>query len=168
MKIKVPAYTLEHDMTDNEKVFCALMAFISSNYSVNHVRYFMYADDIKHILGHTKKHKSKDRLVTLEYKNQNWGEQLNTIRKLFKIGFISTQTWSVEFRRAKPEYISRNGKYILEENDIKDLDAIKVYYYLVGRLSGTEEIINEGMEISDKYTHETTVLHKCFNDNFML
>ena len=168
MKIKVPAYTLEHNMTDNEKVFCAFMGFISSNYSVNHVRYFMYSDDIKHILAHTKEHKSKNRVSTLDYKNQNWTKELDTIREVFNIGFINSHTWSVEFKTAEPKYISRNGKYILKETDIEDLNAIKCYYYLVGRLSGTEQIIDDGVKIETKYTHQTTVLHRCFEDHFMI
>ena len=168
MKIKVPAFTLQEELTDNEKVFCAFIAYLSVNYSMNDIRYFMYADDIKHILGHTHKHKSKNRVVSSDYKNQNWSNELGTIRKLFKIGFINTQTYAVEVRKPDDKYLARNGKYILKETFIKDINAIKCYYYLVGRLSGTEEIVNDGVKIEDKYTHQTTVLERCFQDNFMI
>ena len=166
MKIKVLEYTLEDDLTDHEKVFSCFMAYMQGNHESKNVRYYMYSDDIKHILGHIKPHLSQPRTVAQEYKLHKG--LLDNIQKSFKIGMVNDATWTVEFIQPDDKYKAGNGKMNIVETDIQDIEAIKVYYYLMGRLSGTETILNDGIEMREGNSAKTTVLHSFFKNHAMI
>ena len=168
MKIKVPTYVLKHKLTDNEKLFCALMTFFASTEGWVKARYYIYSNDIKHILGHVRPHPRLNRLSAEEYRGIEYGSQLDTIEKIFRIGFFTTQIWGVEFIDPGFEYKAANGQLLQSETDIEDIEVIKLYYYLIGRLSGTESIINKGISIKDDINTDARALHRFFEDHFML
>jgi hypothetical protein len=162
MKIKVLEYTLESTLTDHEKVFINFMAYLNRFHETKGVRFYMSSHDIKHILGHIKPHASKTRKITEEYKLRNpW---LDTLSKSFKIGMASSSTWFIEFRDCPAEYKSQNGMYNIVETEITDAEAIKVYYYLMGRLSAPESVVSKGIKIYDGNATTSSTLHPFFKD----
>ena len=166
MKIKVLEYTLEQSMTDHEKVFSSFMGYLDRFHETKDVRFYMSSNDIKHILGHVKPHASKPRMITEEYKLRNpW---LDTISKSFKIGTASASTWFVEFRDCPREYKSQNGSFNLVDTEITDVEAIKVYYYLMGRISGPESIVADGIKIYDGNATRSNQLHPFFKDHALI
>jgi hypothetical protein len=166
MKIKVLEYTLEAELTDYEKVFSCFMAYLNRFHETKDVRFYMSSNDIKHILGHTKPHASKTRKITEEYKLRNpW---LDNISKAFKLGMASSSTWFLEFRECPPEYKSQNGMWNIVDAEITDVEAIKVYYYLMGRLSATESIVSNGIKIFDGNATTSSTLHPFFKDHALI
>ena len=166
MKIKVLEFTLEADLTDHEKVFSCFMGYLNKCHETKDVRFYMSSHDIKHILGHIKPHASKTRKITEEYKLRNpW---LDNISKAFKIGMASSSTWFLEFRECPPEYKSQNGSMNIVDTEITDIEAIKVYYYLMGRLSSPESIVADGIKIYDGNSTRATQLHPFFKDHALI
>tara|TARA_R110000822_G_scaffold301033_1_gene424659 strand:- start:1338 stop:1844 length:507 start_codon:yes stop_codon:yes gene_type:complete len=168
MKIKVPTYVLEHELTDHEKLFCGVMTFFASTEGWVKARYYMYSNDVKHILGHTRPHKKFPRLSAEEYKSNEYGSQLNNIEKLFRIGFFTTQRWGIEFIDPGFQYKAANGQLLQSEIEITDIEVIKLYYYIMGRMSGTESIINKGISIESEADVSTRALHRFFEDHAMI
>ena len=166
MKIKVLEYTLQQSLTDHEKVFSSFMGYLDRFHETKDVRFYMSSNDIKHILGHVKPHASKPRKVTQEYKlRMPW---LDNISKSFKIGMAASSTWFLEFRECSPKYKSQNGMYNLVDTEITDIEAIKVYYYLMGRISATESIVADGIKIFDGNATRATTLHPFYKDHAMI
>lgn len=168
MKIKVPEYVLKHDLTDQELVFCSFMGYLGRRGAKN-VRFYMYSDDIKHILGHVKMQARLPKKTAVEYSAHGGesGGELTSIKKVFRIGMVSYHTWSVEFQAPALAW-NQNGSIKYDEVEINDLDAIKIYYYIVGRISGND-IMEEGEPVlSDKTTNKSTVLAPFFKYNFMI
>ena len=80
-------------------------------------------------LGGTLSLGSFDKLSAEEYRGIEYGSQLDTISKIFRIAFFTTQIWGVEFIDPGFEYKARNGQLLQSETEITDIEVIKLYYY---------------------------------------
>lgn len=169
MKIKVPEYVLKYNLTDHELVFCSFMGWAGRR-GAKKVRWYMYSDDIKHILGHVKEHKSFNKLSASEYNaatSPEAMEKLKNIKQVFNIGMLGFHTYTVDFNAPEDAW-NKNGSIRYTEVEINSLDAIKIYYYLVGRISSNEELIQDGTKIENEHARKTTVLAKFFDEHFMI
>ena len=168
MNIKVPAYALKHNLTDHELVFCSFMGYLGRRGAKN-VRFYMYSDDIKHLLGHVKPHKSLNEMVAEEYREQGAMSvaYLEGITKVFKIGMPSYHTWSVDFNMPETEW-NRNGSIPYADAKITDIEAIKIYYYMVGRVSGNDIFSDKPLYFEEETSRHTTVLAKFFREHVMI
>ena len=137
MKIKVPAKALKYDLNEYELLFTCFMAFIVKEYGYKDTRYYMYADDIKHILGQVYKHPSRRMMVPAQSRGH---EAFGKLTKLFNFGILTQTTYTVEFIR-DTEYEHRNGSLKLSEVEINDIEVIKRYYYLIGRVT-SEDLVD--------------------------
>ena len=173
MKIKMLATGSQYNLNDYEKLFFFFMGFLQNKRATKDVRFYMYSDDIKHILGLVKPHKSKPIMVAEELKLTNHPIFKN-IKKVFRIGVVNTHQWFIQYRRDinTDKYISNNGHWKIVETEITDINVIKLYYYLVGRLSGTEDIVDDNVEIKESSINMTPllsqVLHPFFREHFMI
>ena len=170
MKIKVPTYCTANNLTDHELVFCNLMLFLAVSSGWKGYRYYMWSDDIKHILGITIPHPSRSAITAISL--SNIAPQFTRLKKLFKIGTFNNPQWFVQFPDSLPdEMIAANGHLLKTEVEITDMEAIKVYYYLAGRLSGTEQIINSDIKRIDPDLAtpiKSSVLHSFYKDHMMI
>ena len=168
MTIKVPAYVLKHNLTDHELVFSSFMGYLGRR-GAKHFRFYMYSDDIKHLLGHVKKHKSLDEMVAEEYREHGAmsDEYLENIKKVFHIGMPSYHKWSVSFNCPDDQW-NTNGSLPFADVEITNIEAIKVYYYMIGRVSGNNIISDEPIKFDDGTARHTTVLAKFFREHFMI
>ncbi len=164
MKIQVPAYALKYNLNDYELLFCNFMAYLAKDVKYKDARYYMYADDIKHMLGYVVKDPSKNRMVP---DCRRTHDALGIITRVFKFGIINESTFTVEFIR-RPEYNARNGHLNLEEVEITNLEVIKLYYYLVGRLTASD-IIDDNVTIERRKKSWTDyALKPFFREHFMI
>lgn len=170
MKIKVPEYVLKHDLTDHELVFCSFMGWAGRRGAKN-VRWYMHSDDIKHMLGHVVAGKSPNRKTSIEYHQPdapNTNVLLEGIRKVFTIGMPSYHTFTVDFN-APDDAWNRNGSIRYAETEINSLEAIKIYYYIIGRISGSDDLIQDGAKFHPvQSTRKSTVVEKFFQEHFMI
>lgn len=164
MKIQVPAYALRYNLNDYELLFCNFMAYLSKDVKYKDARYYMYADDIKHMLGYVVKHPSKNKMVP---DTRRTHDALGIITKVFKFGIINDCTYTVEFIK-RPEYEYRNGALKLVDVEITEVEVMKLYYYLVGRLT-SEDIIDDNTTIDRvKKSWTDYALKPFFREHFMI
>jgi len=164
MKIKVPAYALDYNLNDYELLFSCFMAFIAKEYGYKNIRYYMYADDVKHLLGFIDKNPTRNVMVP---DGRHTHKSFGTITDVFRFGFITQDTFTVEFIR-RPEYEFRNGQIMIEEAEITDFEVIKLYYYMIGRLTA-EDIVDDEVKISrKKASWMDTAIKPFFREHFML
>ena len=172
MKIKVPTYTLGYGLTDHELVFANLMLFFANDASgaFKGYRYYMRSDDIKHILGITYLQDKRNEMSAKAL--SNLAPEFDSIKRVFRLGAINFSQWFVQFPDNIPaEYISRNGRLMHTDIELKDLEAIKLYFYLAGRLSGTESIISESIKILDEKeatARVSSVMHPFFKEHTLI
>ena len=170
MKIKVPTYCTAHNLTDRELVFANLMLFFAVQSGWKNYRYYMWSDDIKHILGITTNHPRRQALTSLSI--TNIAPQFDMLKKVFRIGSFNHPQWFVQFPDYLPDDMSAaNGALLKTEVEITDIEAIKVYYYLAGRLSGTETIIDKGrnqIDPRDATPDKSSVLHRFYREHLMI
>ena len=170
MKIKVPTYCAAHNLTDRELVFANLMLFIAVQSGWKDYRYYMWSDDIKHILGITTNHPRRQALTSLSI--TNIAPEFSGLKKVFQLGTFNNPQWFVQFPNFLPDDMTAaNGSLLKTEVEITDIEAIKVYYYLAGRLSGTETIIDTGrneIEPRDATPDKSSVLHRFYREHLMI
>lgn len=170
MTIKVPTYVLKYGFNDHELVFSAFMLYLLAKEN-KHTKFYMWSDDIKRILGHTKKTNNKRlrRPVVEEYRERDGLAMgyLERVLKAFEIGFVDYHTWSVRYI-PHTEYEFRNGNIHNTDIEITDQKAINIYYYLVGRING-QNIIEKGRpKLGDNIAIKSTVVVPFFKKHFEL
>ena len=170
MKITVPTYVTQQQLTDRELVFCNLMLFFAVQSGWKHYRYYMWSDDIKHILGITVPHKSRRAVTSSSI--SNIAPEFSGLKKVFQLGTFNNPQWFVQFPEfICNEYTARNGALLKTEVEITDIEAIKVYYYLAGRLSGTETIVDTGrneIDPREATPDKSSVLHRFYREHLMI
>ena len=164
MKIKVPAKALEYNLNEFELLFSCFMAFIAKEYGYKDIRYYMYADDVKHILGAVYKHPTRRMMVPEQSRSH---EQLGNLTKLFRFGILSQTTYTVEFIKDS-DYEFRNGQLKLEEVEIEDIEVIKRYYYLIGRLTSEDLVDKEAIIDRPKSSWLDKAVKPFFREYFMI
>lgn len=166
MILKVPTYTLNQELNDNEKVFCALMLFLSRAEGKKY-RYHFYAEDIKYMLGHLKE--KQGILGVEEYSLASIDIKLGKLRELFDISVLNYHTWGVSFPKDIPyEYMSSSGWIKWTEVVITDPFAIKVWCYLVGRASNGPIASEYAGKLYDKDSRKEKALHPFFHNDFKM
>lgn len=121
MKILVPINAVDNGLSDRELVLCnLLLSFIKEHGRM--VKYFIHTGDLKRILGK----------VNATY----YDAILEGPRKVFHIGVLNSYTATIEFI-ATNNNLHKNGAVITDYAEITDLDAIRLYYYLIGRQTGS-------------------------------
>lgn len=170
MIIKVPTHVLNENLTDRELVFSALMLFLSRSegkkWSFN-----FFSEDVKTILGHFKENpgtmKRKD--AVKEYALNGISDNIGNMAKLFKIGVKNYHTWNVSFPKDLPEDCMYGNGWIKESKvSISDQYAVKVYCYLVGRVSNGTIVSQSEPKLYDKDDRKTKALHPFFYGDFSL
>lgn len=128
MKIILPAMASKYDdWTDNEKVLMSLFFHFYSLDGIRDTTYFVHSKDIRHILGILKA--------------ANPSKYLDNIRRVLRIGLLSWDVWSIQLMYDNDSK-SSNGRLLSYEDTITDLEAIKTFSYLAGRVSAPD-IISE-------------------------
>ena len=122
MKILVPIDAVNNGLSDRELVLCNLMlSFMKDN--GRFVRYYIHTGDLKRILGK----------VNATF----YDTILEGPRKVFTIGILNSYTATIEYKTSK-QNIHKNGSIVTGYEEINDLDAIRLYYYLIGRQTGSQ------------------------------
>jgi len=142
MKILVPEYVKNHNLTDQELVFANLMLYLMKRFG-RKMRFYFHAEDVKRVLGLIKQTDNFG-VRPIEISSADYIDNyLGNIRKSFHIGIINYYTWIVETHNCPNEYMYDNGQLKVCEITIKDQKAIQMYYYLVGRIAGDDIIMKD-------------------------
>ena len=133
MKVKVPTIFQELNLSDRQSIFAELLYNLHKSYTGNWW-FVMHPKDIKIIL----------REDSIKYKLTN-----TFLTKLFKglIEFveIGDEQWLVRIATARPQRLPTF------EHELKDLDAIKVYCYMLGRLAAG--VVDDEFNVDVKTRH---------------
>jgi hypothetical protein len=139
MKIKVPYLASINNLNDRELVFAHFIYYQLRKHG-KATNFYMYGSDVRRLLN--KPTATGDHVDSI----------LERLRKVFKIGSLNLTTFRISFIDNK-ETVATNGSIRVEEVTIENLDAIKIYFYLIGRVTGMD------------VTYETPKNFKFFQEN---
>ena len=126
MKIVVPSYVLEEaNLNDHQKVFMSLM-FALERKTDNETEYIFRSTDVKKITNN----------YSLSFENPN--RNLAELQKVINFAAYDAYNWGISFNQHKKilATVGSNKGLMLEGvTEITNERAIKIWFYLIGRLT---------------------------------
>ena len=131
LQIKIPAYALKYkDWNDHELVFLSFLYWVWRQPDINKsTQICMYVGDVMKILNqYAVKH--------------GHIQALDNVRRVFKVGKLNNYTLSVRMSDDLKMALSSNGQITGAEVSLFDPGAIGIWYYLAGRCTDSEIIVD--------------------------
>ena len=154
MKITVPEYVLQYDLNENELVFMSLLLFFTKKCGRDE-EFVFFADDVKRILGKTRKRQSSARKGTVELSAHGpWAQNL---MKVTHFAINDFYNWGFALKGYE-QHLYKNGALQTTTVRLRNKESIVTYAYLVGRLTDSN-LIEDASDTKLKYDKESTKMY---------
>jgi len=123
MKIKVPIYFKDYDLTDGQKILASILC-MAFNYEDKDTEFYIRAQDVRVMLGSRSVKGCRN-------------EAILPFVKYFKIGMYTAEVWS--FRLQNSDTQTSHGRIQWFWSELKQPYANRLYSYIVGALHPWEK-----------------------------
>ena len=123
MKITVPLLAKEYKLNDREMVFAHMIFYQLKKWGKNTV-FYMHGDDVRRLLDKS---------------GASVGDgHLEGIRKVLRVAVLDRMTFRIGYLHDRRQISQGNGAMLPCTVEINDINAIKLYYYILGRVTGSD------------------------------